>query len=166
MLLSMKNERTKVKIKVTLRLTVSHSVSLGVEPHLGLMTRYLLLWQLRSYGKHSLTRGRICLLYMLLALASAVIFGSSSLRTRGHILLSQIRDFLFRRLLRLAGSRWRYSTPPPHGNLICWSVLSLRYDMESTSFNSRVCCYCAMEVPCHWYRPSVEFCLLSYSVLN
>jgi hypothetical protein len=25
------------------------------------------------------------------------------------------RDFLFRRLLRLAGSRWRYSTPPPHG---------------------------------------------------
>jgi hypothetical protein len=35
--------------------------------------------------------------------------------TRGHILLSQIRDFPFRRLLRLAGLRWRYSTPPPHG---------------------------------------------------
>jgi hypothetical protein len=35
--------------------------------------------------------------------------------TRGHILLSQIRDFPFRRLLLLAGSRWRYSTPPPHG---------------------------------------------------
>jgi hypothetical protein len=48
-------------------------------------------------------------------LASAVIFGSESRRTRGHILLSQIRDFPFRRLLRLAGSRWRYSTPPPHG---------------------------------------------------
>jgi hypothetical protein len=30
-------------------------------------------------------------------------------------LLSQIWDFPFRRLLRLAGSRWRYSTPPPHG---------------------------------------------------
>jgi hypothetical protein len=29
----------KVKVKVTLRLTVSQSVSLGVEPHLGLMTR-------------------------------------------------------------------------------------------------------------------------------
>jgi hypothetical protein len=29
-----------VKVKVTLRLTVSQSVSLGVEPHLGLMTRY------------------------------------------------------------------------------------------------------------------------------
>jgi hypothetical protein len=30
-------------------------------------------------------------------------------------LLSQIRDFRIRRLLRLAGLRWRYSTPPPHG---------------------------------------------------
>jgi hypothetical protein len=29
-------------------------------------------------------------------------------------LLSQIRDIPFRRLLRLAGLRWRYSTPPPH----------------------------------------------------
>jgi hypothetical protein len=36
------------KVKVTLRLTVSQSVSLGVEPHLGLMTKYLLLFD--SYG--------------------------------------------------------------------------------------------------------------------
>jgi hypothetical protein len=36
------------RVKVTLRLTVSQSVSLGVEPHLGLMTRYLLLFD--SYG--------------------------------------------------------------------------------------------------------------------
>jgi hypothetical protein len=34
--------------------------------------------------------------------------------TRDHILLSRIRDFPFRYLLRLAGLRWRYSTPPPH----------------------------------------------------
>jgi hypothetical protein len=39
---------TQVRVKVTLRLTVSQSVSLGVEPHMGLMTRYLLL--LDSYG--------------------------------------------------------------------------------------------------------------------
>jgi hypothetical protein len=31
----------KVKVKVTLRLTVSQSVNLGVEPHLGIMTRYI-----------------------------------------------------------------------------------------------------------------------------
>jgi hypothetical protein len=47
-------------------------------------------------------------------LASAVIFGSESRGTRDHILLSQIRDLPFRRLLRLAGLRGRYSTPPPH----------------------------------------------------
>jgi hypothetical protein len=40
--------KVKVKVKVTLRLTVGQSVSLGVEPHLGLMTRYLLLFD--SYG--------------------------------------------------------------------------------------------------------------------
>jgi hypothetical protein len=80
-------------VKVTLRLTVSQSVSLGVEPHLGLMTRYLLL--LHSYGlvfcgAPSLTRGRVCLLNMLLVLASAVFLGSESLGIRDHILLSQI----------------------------------------------------------------------------
>jgi hypothetical protein len=36
------------KVKVTLRLTASQSVSLGVEPHLGLMTRYVLLFDI--YG--------------------------------------------------------------------------------------------------------------------
>jgi hypothetical protein len=34
----------QVKVKVTLLLTVRQSVNLGVEPHLGLMTRYLLLF--------------------------------------------------------------------------------------------------------------------------
>jgi hypothetical protein len=47
----------------------------------------------------------VCLLYMLLALASAIFLWSESLRTRDHILLSHIWDFPFRRLLRLAGSR-------------------------------------------------------------
>jgi hypothetical protein len=82
---------TWFKVKVTLRLTVSQSVSLGVEPHLGLMTRYLLLFDsygLAFCGVPSLTRGRICLLYMLLA--SKVFLGSESLGTRNHILLSQM----------------------------------------------------------------------------
>jgi hypothetical protein len=34
-------------------------------------------------------------------------------------LLSQIGDFPFRRLLQLAGLRWRYSTPPPHWRCDC-----------------------------------------------
>jgi hypothetical protein len=61
-----------------------------------------------------LKRGRVCLLCMLLALASADFLGSESFGTGDHILLSQIWDFPFRLLLRLAGSRWSQSTPPPH----------------------------------------------------
>jgi hypothetical protein len=73
------------------------------------------MWQLRSCscGALSLTRGRVCLLYMLLALARAIFLWSESLGTCDHILLSQIWDFPFRRLLWLAGSRWRYSIPSP-----------------------------------------------------
>jgi hypothetical protein len=56
-------------------------------------------------GVSSLTRGRVCLLYMLLGLASAVFLGSEFLGTGDHILLSQIWDFPFHRLLRLAGSQ-------------------------------------------------------------
>jgi hypothetical protein len=42
------NRIHKVKFKVILRLKVSKSVNLGVDPHLSLMTRYLLLFD--SYG--------------------------------------------------------------------------------------------------------------------
>jgi hypothetical protein len=97
----------KVKVKVTLRLTVSQSVSPGVEPHLGLMTRYLL--QFDNYG----------LVYMRRPLwredrsvFCIVFLGSDSLGTRDYILLSQIWDFHFRRLLRLAGSRWSIMLNP------------------------------------------------------
>jgi hypothetical protein len=78
---------------------------------------FISVWQLRScfYGAPFLTRGLVCHLYMPLALANAVFLGSRSLGIRDQILLSQIWDFPFRRLLQLAGSRWRYSTPPPHG---------------------------------------------------
>jgi hypothetical protein len=41
-------ENSSVKVKVTLRLTVGQSVSFCVESHLGLMTRYWLLFD--SYG--------------------------------------------------------------------------------------------------------------------
>jgi hypothetical protein len=61
------------------------------------------------------------------ALASVVFLRSESLGTRDHILLSQIWDFPFRRLLRVAGSRWRYSNPPPHRHHrkhITWWLLS------------------------------------------
>jgi hypothetical protein len=97
----------------------SASVSWNKTPICGLRPDFyycLTVWQLRSCfcGAPSLTRGWVCLLYMLLVLASAVCLGSESLETRNHILLSQVWDFPFRCLLRLAASRWRYLTPPPH----------------------------------------------------
>jgi hypothetical protein len=91
----------------------------------------------------SLTRGRVCNFpyNCFWAFARAVTLGSNSRRTHGHILLSHLRlpqpggpgsriyipqeqggpvipsdtGFSFCRLLRLAGLRWRYSNPPPHG---------------------------------------------------
>jgi hypothetical protein len=75
----------QVEVKVNLRLTASQSVI------------FITLWQLRSCfsGAPSLTRRRVCLSYMLVVLASAVILGSEFLGTRDHILLSQIEASLF-----------------------------------------------------------------------
>jgi hypothetical protein len=88
------------------------------------------------------TRGRVCLLQLLLVLASAVILGSEFRGTHDHMVLYQIRDspnlegqaplfifprnrvvqlyprgtvFLFLRLQQLEGLRRWDSKPPSHG---------------------------------------------------
>jgi hypothetical protein len=103
-----------------LRLMVSRPVCLGISTHLGLTTRFLLLsdscWFV-DVGRSLWREDESYHLQLLLALASADIFGSDSHGTRDHNLLSQIRDLPIRRLLRLAGLRWRYLTLPPHGLL-------------------------------------------------
>jgi hypothetical protein len=110
-----------VKVKVTLRLTVSQSVSLGVEPHkcLLLFDNYSLVF----VGRPLWREDESVFLHRLLVLASAVFLGSESLGTRHHILLTQIWDIPYRRLLQLAGSRWRYSTPPPSN--LSYNIFSL-----------------------------------------
>jgi hypothetical protein len=101
------------------RRSVGQSV-LEQSTHLGLTTRYLLV--LDNYGP------------VFVGVLSEERTGLSFVYAAGprqrslswvrvpldHILLSHTGDFPFRRLLRLAGSRWRYWTPPPHRALFSW----------------------------------------------
>jgi hypothetical protein len=110
-----------MSLSLILRPTVSQPVYLGIKNSSGtydqifITFRHLLVcW----YGALTLTRVRVCRLQLLLALVSTVILGSESCGTRDYILLSQIWDFPFCRLLRLAGLRWKYSIPPPHRRLL------------------------------------------------
>jgi hypothetical protein len=100
--------------------TVSRSVCLEIKYPTGVYDQiFITVRQLRVYwsGPLSLTRGQICRLQLLLALASAVILGSESCGTHDHILLSQIWDVHFRHLLQPAGLWWRFLNWPPHGRL-------------------------------------------------
>jgi hypothetical protein len=113
------NAGNRFRVRVTLRVAVyRQSVHLGAEP---LETHGQNVFPQLKSCSHSpyittfLTRGWVCYLQLLLVLASAFILWSESRGTHDHILLSQIRYFPFCCLLRLAGLRWRYSAPLPHG---------------------------------------------------
>jgi hypothetical protein len=68
-----------------LRPTVCRPACLRIKHHLRLLR---VCW----FEVHSLTRGQVCRLQLLLAVASAVILGSESLGNRDTILLSQNRE--------------------------------------------------------------------------
>jgi hypothetical protein len=129
-----------LSLSLILRPTASRPVCLGTKHPSG--AYYQIFITVRHLGvcwcgALSLTRGRVCRLQLLLALASEVIIGSESFGTRDHILPSQIRDFPFRRLLRLARLRWRYSTPPPHRILLVLKFTNLPTCQAATAYYKR-----------------------------
>jgi hypothetical protein len=116
-------------------------------------------------GVPSLTRGRVCHLQLLLALANVVILGSESHRTH-HILLFQILDFpnleggpgpciyspweqgspvmppdtgfSFHCLLWFAGLQWRYADLPSYER--DWLQQSQSYVMTDGHLSSLLWC--------------------------
>jgi hypothetical protein len=104
----------KVKVKVTLRLTVNKSwcrAPSGAHDQI-----FITIWQLRScffFCGAPLWRDdvSVCCICCWSSPAQSSS-GPSPFVLATIFLLSQIWDFPFRHLLRLAGSRWRYSTPP------------------------------------------------------
>jgi hypothetical protein len=102
------SSQIRVESSLTLRPTVRRPVYLGIKYPSGTYEEiFITVRQLRVgwCGALFLMRGLVCRLQLLLVLASAVILGSESLGTRDRILLSQIWDSCFRRLLRLARLR-------------------------------------------------------------
>jgi hypothetical protein len=79
--------RVRVRVRVTLRLAVYRQLSRHDQEIFRMITCFH-----SPYVTSSLTRGWVCNLQLLLALASRVILRSDSRGTRNHILLSQIRD--------------------------------------------------------------------------
>jgi hypothetical protein len=88
-----------MKIKVTLQMTVGQSISkFWCQAPSGAHDQiFITVWHLRSCfcGVPSLTRGRVCFLYVPLALASAVFLGFSSLGTWDRILLLRFETSSF-----------------------------------------------------------------------
>jgi hypothetical protein len=125
------------------------------------------IFQLNTYSYNPYVTSWVCRLQLLLVLASAVILRSESRATHDHIftvsdsrlpqpggsgpriyipqeqggpVITPGTGFPFRRLLQLAGLRWRYSALPPGGVVwgpspiyLTWSFIKFRPFLQATT---------------------------------
>jgi hypothetical protein len=121
MALTESQSQLSLSLSLMLRPTVSRPVCPGIKHPSGaccLIITVLFLWSALSDERTSLS-----FVYAADTLQCSPSWVRGPMVSRPY-LLSQIWDFPFRSLLRLAGSRWRYLTPPPHGlkvNCGCYS---------------------------------------------
>jgi hypothetical protein len=118
-----------------LRPTVSRPVCLGIKNLFGLTTRFLLLSDSCGFVDvgRSLWREDGSVVYNCCWSSPAQAFpGPSPWDSWPYFTVSDSR-LPFRRHLRLAGIRWRYSTPPPHGAADCWSWSYVKTDGQAAS---------------------------------
>jgi hypothetical protein len=142
-----------LKVKVTLRLTISQSVSWCRAPSGAHDQIFIAVWQLRSCfcGAPSLTRGRVCLLFMLLALASTVFLGSSPLGLATIFYCLQFETSLFIASYDSQGHgegiRPRLHTGYSWPFLMCLYLYRLRVNpTENTTFHNSSIAVCLIIV--------------------
>jgi hypothetical protein len=110
--ISMDISHWSLSLSVMLRPTVSRPVCLGIKHRFGAYDQlffFLLSDSCRFVMWGALSDERTGLSFRIAA--------GPRQRSHSRVRLSQIQDFPFRCLLRLAGLRWRYWTVPPHGIL-------------------------------------------------
>jgi hypothetical protein len=149
-----------------LRLTVSQSVSPCVKLILGLMTRYLLWFD--SYGLvfvgRPLWREDGSVFYVCCWPLPVQSFSGPSPLGLATIFYCHLLGLPFRRLLLLAGSRWRYLPPLPHGFISRYKQISLyiasdRFPWETPSshVDALLCC---PATSCAVHREHSSYCCL------
>jgi hypothetical protein len=135
-----------------LRPTVSRNKSsiCGLRPDFITVRQLSVCWR----GALSLTRGRVCRLQLLLA---RVPWDSWQYFTVSDSRLP------FSRLLRLAGLRWRYSTPPPHGilTILNWTLLYKHFTQTENTVSNSIHIAVCLPIRCLETGSSIAVCVFA-----